>query len=128
MKWQFRAVVVAMAVILSAAMAEASGFTGPGAGPAVKSAADVLSVHQETPCVLEGRIVGKIPNSRNQYLFEDKSGRAIVQIKNRVFGQSTVTPGHVVRIVGEVDWDGKYPNTVQAERLEIIGQVQQTNS
>lgn len=110
-----------LAMLLPAYSAQAAGFQGPGARSAVNRAADVLTVPDSTPCMLEGRIIEKLPRRANRYLFEDSSGRVIVEIKPRVFGDFTVTPQDIVRIVGEVDFDGKYPNEVEAEYLGIVG-------
>lgn len=109
-----------MAFVFPLSTAGAAGFEGPGSHSGVTTAAQVNGAPEETPCALEGRIIEKLPQRNNCYLFEDQSGRAIIQINNGVFGTQTITPGDVVRIVGAINFDGKYPNTVAAESLGIV--------
>ena len=77
----------------------------------------------DAPCVLEGHIVEKLPRRKNRYLFEDHSGKVIVEIKNDVFGHLTVTPRDKVRLHGHIDWNRKRTNEVQVEALAITGTV-----
>lgn len=98
----------------------ASGFVGPGASPPVYRAADVLKAADDAPCSLEGKIVAKVAGRKNRYIFEDASGRIVVEIKRKVFDGVTVTPENLVRIEGEVDVDHKYPNEVKTETLTVL--------
>lgn len=100
--------------------AVAAGFEGPGVAPTVTSAADVLNAQDDAPCVLEGRIVEKIPFRKNRYIFEDAGGRVIVEIENETFGHLTITPDNVVRLMGHVDWSKKRPNEVEVDALAVI--------
>lgn len=117
MSMQFRTLLILAALLFAPVLSTAGGFSGPGA-QAVTRAIDVSSVHSETPCTLEGRILEKI--NGNRYLFEDGSGRAVVAIKREVFGNSTVTPNDIVRIVGAVDWNGKRPNVVDVQSIRVM--------
>lgn len=99
----------------------ASGFDGPGVATTVTRAADVLGAQDDAPCVLEGHILEKLPRRKNRYLFEDQSGKVVVEIKNEVFGHLTVTPRDKVRLLGHVDWNRKRPNEVEVDGLSIIG-------
>ena len=101
----------------------ASGFEGPGVAATVTRAADVLGAQDDAPCVLEGHIVEKLPRRKNRYLFEDHSGKVIVEIENDVFGHLTVTPRDKVRLHGHIDWNRKRTNEVQVEALAITGTV-----
>lgn len=101
--------------------ASAAGFEGPGVASTVTRAGDVLGAQDDAPCVLEGHILEKLPRRKNRYLFEDHSGRVVVEIKNEVFGHLTVTPRDKVRLLGHVDWNRKRPNEVEADALAIIG-------
>ena len=101
----------------------ASGFDGPGVATTVTRAADVLGAQDDAPCVLEGHILEKLPRRKNRYLFEDQSGKVVVEIKNEVFGHLTVTPRDKVRLLGHVDWNRKRPNEVEVDGLSIIGIV-----
>ncbi|MDD4701836.1 MAG: NirD/YgiW/YdeI family stress tolerance protein [Desulfovibrio sp.] len=103
--------------------ASAAGFEGPGVASTITSAADVLDAQDDAPCVLEGYILEKLPRRKNRYLFEDGSGRVVVEIKNGIFGHLTVTPRDKVRLLGHVDWNRKRPNEVEADALAIIGTV-----
>lgn len=100
--------------------ASAAGFEGPGVAPMVTSAVDVLNARDDAPCVLEGRIVEKIPFRKNRYIFEDASGRVVVEIENEIFGHLTVTPHDMVRLMGHVDWSKKRPNEVEVDALAVI--------
>ncbi|CAK7026586.1 MAG: Protein YgiW [Desulfovibrio sp.] len=109
--------------MLPCSRAEASGFDGPGVATTVTRAADVLGAQDDAPCVLEGHILEKLPRRKNRYLFEDQSGKVVVEIKNEVFGHLTVTPRDKVRLLGHVDWNRKRPNEVEVDGLSIIGIV-----
>ena len=97
----------------------AAGFVGPGVSPTLTRAADVLNAWDDAPCVLEGHILEKIPR-KDRYLFEDESGRVVVEIEHETFGHLTVTPQDKVRLVGHVDWSSKHPNEVEVDALAII--------
>ena len=97
----------------------AAGFVGPGVSPTLTRAADVLNAWDDAPCVLEGHILEKIPR-KDRYLFEDGSGRVVVEIEHETFGHLTVTPQDKVRLVGHVDWSSKHPNEVEVDALAII--------
>ena len=101
----------------------AAGFEGPGVGPTVTRAVDVLGAQDDAPSVLEGHLVEKLPRRKHRYLFEDHSGQVVVEIENRVFGQLTVTPHDKVRLQGHVDWNRKRPNEVEVDSLSIIGVI-----
>lgn len=107
--------------VFSGETAWAGGFEGPGVAATVTRAADVLGAQDDAPCVLEGHIAEKLPRRKNRYLFEDHSGKIIVEIKNEVFGHLTVTPRDKVRLLGHIDWNRKRPNEVQVDVMAIIG-------
>lgn len=98
----------------------AAGFLGPGAPAPVARAADVQAAADDAPCTLEGRLVEKIRNRKNRYLFEDGSGQVIVEINKKVFGGLTITPENIVRLDGEVERDKKYPNEVEVDSIIIL--------
>lgn len=97
-----------------------AGFIGPGSPVAITSAADALKAGDDTPCVLEGRIKARIQGRKNRYLFEDSSGRIIVEIKKKIFGNMTITPENIVRLEGEVEADDKYPNEVEVDYIFVL--------
>lgn len=125
-KFVFKTILVASLIAFGATFACAAGFEGPGAHSTLTRALDVHHAPGETPCVLEGRILEKIKNRKDHYLFADKSGQVIVEIKRRVFGDMTVTPNDLVRISGAVETDGRYPKELEVESMSIVGKAEQT--
>ena len=119
-----RRVSILAALLLAAALSPgtipAAGFMGPGVSATVTSAAQALEAADDAPCVLEGRLVERIPQRKNRYLFEDESGRVVVKIKRETFGPLTVTPHDRLRLMGEVEWSGKRPNEVDVEGLALL--------
>lgn len=104
----------------SSTAAHAAGFIGPGAMEPVQLASEALKAIDDTPCALEGRIIEKVRSRKHRYLFEDHSGRIVIQIKRKAFGGLTITPENLVRIEGEVDANRKYPNEVEVDHIQII--------
>lgn len=98
----------------------AAGFVGPGALAPVHLASEVLGAVDDAPCVLEGHIVARVRHRKNRYLFRDKSGEVIVEIRKKAFGSQTVTPQNLVRLEGEVNSDRKYANEVNVEIVTIL--------
>lgn len=96
------------------------GFKGPGSQQSgqVTQAAQVANATDDTPVVLEGNIIEQVRN--DEYLFQDASGKVILDIDDKVFGSNTVTPETRVRIHGEVDTHRQHPNDVDVRWLEII--------
>lgn len=116
-----RTLLLALALLGAfAGCALGGGFRGPGASAPVHTAAEVLAAADDAPCVLEGRLVARVRGRKNRYLFEDASGRVIVEIKRKVFGGLTVTPDERVRLEGEVETSDKYPNEMEADTLTLI--------
>lgn len=115
-----------LAFTLAASLPSASaaaGFEGPGVAATVTRAVDVLGAQSDAPCVLEGRLVEKLPRRKRRYLFEDHSGQVVVEIDNKVFEQLTVTPKDKVRLQGHVNWNRKRPNEVEVDVISILGPV-----
>lgn len=110
----------AILLLFLAMPAFGAGFVGPGSVAPVSRAADVLAASDDSPCVLEGHIIAKVTGRKNRYVFEDASGKIIVEIKKKIFGNQTVTPHNLVRLEGEVDVDEKYPNEMEADSLIIL--------
>ena len=112
------------ALLLAAALVPqailAAGFMGPGMTSTVTSAAQALDADDDAPCVLEGRLVERIPQRKNRYLFEDETGRVVVKIERETFGPLTVTPNDRLRLMGEVEWSSKRPNEVDVEGLMLL--------
>ena len=101
------------------ATAQPGGFSGPGAQPAVDSVAKALKAKDEAPVVLEGCIVSAGPE-REEYVFQDATGKIVIEIDDELFHGRTVTPENVVRIWGEVDTKLARDSEVEVDRFEII--------
>ena len=82
-----------------------------------------LRIHAAEPAPAAAEPVDLRLPTENRYLFEDHSGKVIVEIKNDVFGHLTVTPRDKVRLHGHIDWNRKRTNEVQVEALAITGTV-----
>ncbi|MFT3958223.1 MAG: NirD/YgiW/YdeI family stress tolerance protein [Desulfovibrio sp.] len=110
-------------VISLQSAAVAAGFEGPGVAATVTRAVDVLGAQDDAPCVLEGRLVEKLPRRKHRYLFEDHSGQVVVEIDNKIFEQLTITPKDKVRLQGHVDWNRKRPNEVEVDSISVMGSI-----
>lgn len=102
-----------------AAPAQAGGFQGPGAKAAVDTVAKALKAADESPVVLEGRILSAGPE-HEEYVFQDKSGKIVIEIDDDLFHGRTVTPENVIRIWGEVDTKLARDSEVEVERFDIV--------
>ena len=58
------------------------GFQGPGAN-ALCTAADIMKARDDTHCTVEGRLVEKIAGSKDMYIFEDSTGKILVDIERK---------------------------------------------
>lgn len=96
------------------------GFQGPGSQRTgtITQAAQVANAADDTPVVLEGNIIERVRDE--EYVFQDASGKVILDIDDKVFGANTVTPETKVRVHGEVDTHRQRPNDVDVRWLEII--------
>jgi len=102
-----------------AAPAQQGGFKGPGAQTAVDTVAKALKAKDETPVVLEGRILSAGPE-REEYVFQDATGKIVIELDDELFHGRTVTPGNVVRIWGEVDTKLARDSEVEVDRFDIV--------
>ncbi|GDY24813.1 hypothetical protein AHAT_07030 [Agarivorans sp. Toyoura001] len=95
--------------------AQQGGFSGPNTDVEL-SVKQALEVKDDTTVSLTGHIV--LSNGGDDYWFEDKTGRILVEIDNHVFKNQTVTPEMLVTIVGEVDNDWS-DSSVDVDALTI---------
>lgn len=102
-----------------AAPAQQGGFKGPGAQTAVDTVAKALKAKDETPVVLEGRILSAGPE-REEYVFQDATGKIVIELDEELFHGRTVTPENVVRIWGEVDTKLARDSEVEVDRFDIV--------
>ena len=103
----------------AAAPAQAGGFKGPGAKAAVDTVAKALKAADESPVMLEGRILSAGPE-HEEYVFQDKTGKIVIEIDDDLFHGRTVTPENVIRIWGEVDTKLARDSEVEVDRFDIV--------
>ena len=101
------------------APAQAGGFQGPGAKAAVDTMAKALKAADESPVMLEGRILSAGPE-REEYVFQDKTGKIVIEIDDDLFHGRTVTPENTIRIWGEVDTKLARDSEVEVDRFDIV--------
>ena len=77
------------------------GYSGPG--PSVATVRQALSMRDDTPVVLRGRIVRSLGNER--YLFRDDTGTIQLDIDHDKWYGMHVTADDMVEIHGEVERD-----------------------
>lgn len=111
---------LALILGLTLAVPAVAGFEGPGTHTKVSSVAKALQAHDDMPCVLEGYIVQKVSGEDNEYVFQDPSGKIIVEIDDRVFNNQKVTPKNKVRLTGKVEDKKMRNNKVEVTLLEIL--------
>jgi uncharacterized protein (TIGR00156 family) len=83
---------------------EKSGMPGKqdkASAPPVSSANGVAAAKDNQPAKLRGQIVGQ--QGKNQYVFADDTGNAVVEIDNKVLKGQSLAAGTQVEIQGEVD-------------------------
>lgn len=100
-------------------MGMGSGFQGPGS-QALCTVADVMRARDDTYCTVEGRLVEKVAGSRDMYIFEDSTGKLLVDIDHKKFANRTVTPDNTVRLHGEVDVKHSGQRELDVDVVEII--------
>jgi uncharacterized protein (TIGR00156 family) len=91
------------------------GFTGPSTERMV-TVAQALEAQDDTMVSITGKIVSS--NGGEDYWFEDKTGRILVEIDAKLFGSQKVTPETSVTIIGEIDKDWT-DISLEAEVLKI---------
>lgn len=102
-----------------AASAQPGGFKGPGAAPAADTVAGALKAKDESRVVLEGRILSSA-QEKEEYVFQDKTGKIIIEIDDELFQGRTVTPENTIRIWGEVDTKLGRDSEVEVGSFEIV--------
>lgn len=90
-----------MLIAISALAQTGGGFVGPGAGGSATTVQQALSMRDDTPVVLTGKIVSSLGDEK--YLFRDATGEIIIEIDDDDWRGITVTPDATLEIVGEVD-------------------------
>ena len=102
-----------------ASAVQPGSFKGPGAVAAVDTVAKALEARDESPVVLEGRIVSAA-KEHEEYVFQDRTGKIIIELDDELFHGRTVTPENTIRIWGEVDTKFGRDSEVEVDRFEIV--------
>ena len=102
-----------LVLVVLGANAQQSGFSGPGGGGQggvgftgerqIVTVQQALGFRDDTPVVLQGRIVRALGNEK--YTFVDDTGSITIEIDNRLWRNLSVGPNDLVEISGEVDRD-----------------------
>lgn len=92
--------VLLLAPLFSAAVL-AEGYTGPGAVTQVTTVAAALDAADDTPVVLQGRIVKRLQDEL--YEFKDASGTIQVEIDDEDWPPQAISENATVKLTGEVD-------------------------
>jgi len=79
--------------------AETGGFTGPGLQ--VTTVKQAKTFRDDTPVVLQGRILRSLGNEK--YMFSDNTGTIVVEIDDDLWRGISVSENDLVEIHGEVD-------------------------
>ena len=101
---------------LIAMMPICGAFAGPGktmnnngmmnTQPAVWSVTEVVSLPDDTPVVMRGRITKNLGN--NIFVFEDGSGTIMMEIDEESWNGNTVRVDDIVTVYGNVDKGSNY--------------------
>ncbi len=95
-------IAISMIFCLSASLAQTGGgFVGPGTAVQGTTVQQALSMRDDTPVTLTGKIVSSLGDEK--YLFRDATGEIIIEIDDEDWRGITVTPETTLEIVGEVD-------------------------
>lgn len=110
---------------------EQGGFQGPGAvggfqGPVgavqTDSVAKAQTAYHKTPVVLTGNIVERVAGTDDKYIFQDDTGKIMVDIDHKVFAGRDISPQTKVRLFGKVKKNAKKPLRVDVRMLQLLPQ------
>lgn len=95
----------------------AGGYTGPGAIAPITQVSAALEAADDTPVVLEGRLLRQLRDEH--YEFADQSGSIEVEIDDEDLPAQPIDQNSRVRLYGEVDRDlsGRSIDVDRVERL-----------
>ena len=102
-----------------AASVQSGYFKGPGSVTSADTVAKALEASDESPVVLEGRILSAA-KEHEEYVFQDSTGKIIIELDDELFHGRTVTPENTIRIWGEVDTKLGRNSEVEVDRFEIV--------
>lgn len=82
--------------------------------------ARVLDAPNKSPVLLIGHMVERVAGKDNKYLFQDDSGKIMVQIEHGIFAGQEITPESRVRLSGRLmRYPGK-PLRVDVDELRLL--------
>lgn len=96
------------------------GFTAQEANQAAMTVEQAKALPDDARVSLTGKIISKLPNDDDKYIFRDGTGEIVVDIDDEDFRGQTVTPANTVRIHGEVDKHFARAPEIDVEMLEVI--------
>lgn len=97
-----------------------AAFEGPSTKVNITKAVQVMTAPDDAPCILEGHVLERVTGSDDEYIFQDDSGKVIVEIDHKVFMEQKVTPQTRVRLSGEVDRNKIRDNSVDVNHLQLL--------
>lgn len=110
---------LACAALTLAATTAFAQYVGPNATPTVSSVAAALKAADDTPVVLEGRILRQV--GKEKYLFSDGQSDIRVEIDAKDFPNVRVDENTRLRIRGEVEKDFLESPEIDVDRVEVLG-------
>ncbi len=113
-----RTALACLAFSLTAATAWAQ-YAGPGAAPQVRSVAEALKAADDTPVVIEGRILRQV--GKEKYLFSDGKAEIRVEIDAKHFPTVRVDENTRLRLRGEVEKDFLESPEIDVDHVEVLG-------
>ncbi len=81
---------------------------------AVKTVGDALKAADDTPALLEGKIVRQI--DEDDFIFQDATGEIEIDVSRKAWNGQTITPQETVQLRGKVD---KEWNSVSVDVKQI---------
>ncbi|MDR2259593.1 MAG: NirD/YgiW/YdeI family stress tolerance protein [Azoarcus sp.] len=103
---------------LSATASAQGGFVGPSAVPEAKTVGEAKSLPDDAKVSLRGNIVRGLGDEK--YLFQDATGKIVVEIDDDLWRGQTVEAKDTVEIRGEVDRDWAISVEIEANSLQKL--------
>lgn len=98
----------------------ADGFQKPVAGVRADTVAKALAAANKSPVVLTGQVVERVAGKDDKYLFQDHSGKIMVEIDQKVFAGREITPQSNVRLFGKLKKYRGKPVRVDVSVLQVL--------
>jgi uncharacterized protein (TIGR00156 family) len=95
--------------------AQQGGYKGPGA--VAITVAEAKNLRDDTPVTLRGKIERFLGDEK--YLFSDSTGKIVIEIDNKIWGNLSVDENEAVEINGEIDKELR-ENEVEVKTIRKI--------